>query len=171
VDTEGVTVSLAGVTLSLPSGPGAILVVSALRRFVVDALRHFIGDEDRIAEIAIVAHELFENAAKYANRGTAELTFELVSEPGGQGRIRVQTRNHATADEQQLLEGVVGRIAAAVDPVALYDEFIRDSLAREGSGLGLARIQAESTMKLTWKIEGETVVLSAEGLYPLTEVR
>ncbi len=168
---EGTTVSLAGVTLSLPSGPGAVLVVSALRRFVVDALRHFIGDEDRIAEIAIVAHELFENAAKYANSGAAELTFELLEELGGQGRIRVRTRNRATLEEQRLLDEVLGRIAAAGDPVALYDEFIRDSLAREGSGLGLARIQAESTMKLTWKIEGETVILSAEGLYPLTEVR
>ena len=55
-------------------------------------------------------------------------------------------------------------LAAAGDPIAHYDELIRDSAGRRDvSGLGLARIPAESEMQLRYTTDQDWLILTAEG--------
>ena len=51
---------------------------------------------------------------------------------------------------------------AARDPIAHYDEVIRDSLLRGGSSLGLARVRAESGVLLSYQIQKDVVVVFGE---------
>ena len=54
-------------------------------------------------------------------------------------------------------------LAAAQDKVAHYDAMIRESAGRrDGSGLGLARILAESEMDLRYSIDRSTLTITAE---------
>ncbi|HEY5377269.1 MAG TPA: hypothetical protein VIK01_26500, partial [Polyangiaceae bacterium] len=65
------------------------------------------------------------------------------------------------ADVQRRLDAV----HAANDAVAHYDDLIRTAAGRrDGSGLGLARIPAESELKLDYAIERDCLILTAEGM-------
>jgi hypothetical protein len=51
------------------------------------------------------------------------------------------------------------------DPDALYDEWLARSLAAEGvSGLGLARIRAESGLRFEYTIEGDELTIVVKAL-------
>ena len=55
----------------------------------------------------------------------------------------------------------------AEDPEALYNQLVRRAAKRRdgGSGLGLGRIRAEADLALSYAIEGDTVVVTAEGRF------
>jgi hypothetical protein len=58
-------------------------------------------------------------------------------------------------------------LMAAKDPAAFYDRLIEESIAHKGvSGLGLARIRAESGFDFDYTIEGDELTLVVSGVVP-----
>jgi hypothetical protein len=151
----------ARVSLTLSFEPLAEQIAS-LRGAVSDLCAPHVADADELSRLLLAAHELLENIVKYSSGGTAEFHFAL--EDGERGlcaRLRTKNRAHPErlADTQRRLDA----LAAAKDKVAHYDEMIRESAARrDGSGLGLARILAESEMDLRYSIEQGALIIIAE---------
>lgn len=161
--------SLATLCLSLEL-PVALRVVSATRRYVVEGLSSIGADEGDSSRIAIALHELFENAVKYGQSGTVELSLRVERDSAGVGLVAIRTTNRASASDCDEVIRILGEIAGAADGMALYDTFIRRSVGRQGSGLGLARIRAESDMTLGYELSGDRVTVVADGCCALRKV-
>jgi hypothetical protein len=102
----------------------------------------------------MATQELLENLAKYSNPGRASLAFELALRAGSPV-ARLVTSNPASPARLEQAAALLGRIIGAADPIALYDELLRESAEREGSRLGLIRIRAEAGFELGYAISGE----------------
>jgi hypothetical protein len=91
----------------------------------------------------------------------AEFHFALEGH-GGELRARLRTKNRAEPERLSDTKRRLDALAATPDPVAHYDQVIRESAGRDGSGLGLARILAESEMALRYEIEQGVLIITAE---------
>ncbi len=139
-----------------PSG----LLISVMRRFVSDFYAETIGDPDLISRLAMVTHELLENAAKYSLDGEARLRIEWTRERGGSMTILV--RNRASTDQVRTVRETIDRMRTGKRDT-LYATFIEESVTRPlGSMLGLPRIWAEGEMDLSCDVEGDTMTIRAE---------
>jgi len=118
-------------------------------------------DRDEAHSIAMTGHELLENVVKYSTVGTSSFELQIV-ERGGEGHVCLLTRNHTTKEHGNNARQLVQRIAAASDPLALYEELVAGSPLRKGSGLGLARLRAEGDMHVACTEEADVVSLVAE---------
>ena len=128
-------------------------------------------DDDAATRLRLTAHELLENIAKYSAPEACELRFELERSPGGQLRASVQTRNVPIAANREDLESRLAALTAAHDPLEHYDSIIADSAGKPaGSGLGLARIHAETEYRLQHSFEGRCLVVAAAGEVWLKQV-
>ena len=138
--------------------------INGLRGVLSELCAPYLDDPDELSRLLLAAHELLENIVKYSTGSFAEFHFLL--EPDEHClRARLRTKNRAhpdrLADAQQRLDA----LAAASDKVAHYDELIRASAKhREGSGLGLARIPAETEMQLCYSTEQDWLILTAESI-------
>src|SRR5262245_38662458 len=75
----------------------AIPLVSVTRRFVEAALEKFVTDPDLVARVAMTAHELLENAAKYAQQSKAELSVVMnQNQETGRRSLTLQLSNVAS---------------------------------------------------------------------------
>jgi hypothetical protein len=137
-------------------------LISVVRGFVVDFYARVIDDPDTAHRLALVTHELLENAAKYSTNGEAALFVEL--DPHNDA-VTVRTANRATASRIAVLVKTFAEITAARDAQALYLEAMRRSAEKvSGSGgLGLARIWAEGDMELRLVQDGDRVEIHARG--------
>jgi hypothetical protein len=139
-------------------------IVSPTRRLIEAKLAPALGDDDAVFRVAMAAHELLENAAKYASDGKARLVLE-VSPQGPDAAVRVAVTNNASEENIRNLRMCYAEMNAAADPMAHYFALMRRN-AREGalSRLGLARIRAEGEMDIAVDIAGATVKVLASGL-------
>jgi hypothetical protein len=137
-------------------------LISIVRGFVVQFYTKVVDDEDTAHRLALVTHELLENAAKYSADGEAAIFVEL--DPTAD-TVTVRTANRATPEQLAAVEGIFADIAAAPDANTLYMEAMRRSLQRaSGSGgLGLARIWAEGDMQLRLVRQGDRIEIHARG--------
>jgi two-component sensor histidine kinase len=142
-------------------------VVSPTRRLLEIKLATALDDDDAIYRVAMTAHELLENAAKYATDGHARLRVEVgAASPtaGSQGEIgiRVTLTNNAAPDHIDELRAAVREMELEQDPMAHYFALMRRN-AKIGSvsRLGLARVRAEGDMQLTVSIDGPSVTIVA----------
>ncbi len=148
------------ISLSLSFRPLA-QQIGSLRGALSDLYAPYLAP-DQLSRVLLAAHELLENIVKYSTGDFAELHAAL--EPQGSTyRVRLRTKNRThesrLADARQRLDA----LNAAPDPVLHYDELIRASAGRRDvSGLGLARIPAESDMRLLYAIEHDWLTLTAE---------
>ncbi|HEY2407918.1 MAG TPA: ATP-binding protein [Polyangiaceae bacterium] len=148
-------------TLRFDSGPPERLA-STVREFVGDLYGKVLLDEDATSRVALAAHELLENLAKYSSAGETSIDIEL-AERAGQSFIRIRTRNSSTPERIATLREVLDEIHDAADPTALYYDFLTRSAKRQdASGLGLARIRAEAEMELKYHVVGDQVTIEAE---------
>jgi len=155
--------------MSVPSACAAIRfdyrprvrLIASTRAMVTDLCEQVLDDADATARVAMAAHELMENVAKYASGGEGSMEVEL-SERDGQSHVQVSTKNRASAEQREILRHVIGELRSAVDPVAYYDAVIAKSARSKGSGLGLARIRAEGNMDVELSIDGDEVTISAQ---------
>lgn len=141
-------------------------LVSVARRFIEEVVERMLDDSDVASRVAMTAHELLENAAKYSSNGRAVL--RLRAEGVGEARrVVVSLTNQTTATHRERLVRGFAEISAAGDPYDLYFELMRRDLAhKEASGLGLARIWAEGEMQLALETRDETVVILAAAPAP-----
>jgi two-component sensor histidine kinase len=93
------TVTALDLDLPLTVSPS---MVSPTRRIIEAKLGPVLEDEDAIFRVAMTAHELLENAAKYASDGKARL--ELSVTPRDEGAIvRVVVTNNSTREQSPSL--------------------------------------------------------------------
>ena len=154
--------------MSVPSACAAIRfdyrprvrLIASTRALVTDLCEQLLDDADATSRVAMTAHELMENVAKYSSGGEGSVEVEL-SERNGQSYVQVSTKNRASAEQRETLQNVIGELRRALDPIAYYDAVIAKSARSKGSGLGLARIRAEGKMDVDLSIDGDEVTISA----------
>jgi two-component sensor histidine kinase len=139
-------------------------MVSPTRRILEAKLGPVLDDEDAIFRVAMTAHELLENAAKYASDGQARLQVR-VTPRGDDAIVRVTVTNASTAEHIAELGRCYAEMNAAADAMAHYFTLMREN-AKAGvvSRLGLARVRAEGEMEIEVDIQGSTVKIVASGV-------
>jgi hypothetical protein len=147
--------------LPLTVTPG---VVSPTRRIIEAKLGPVLDDEDAIFRVAMTAHELLENAAKYASDGHARLQVH-VTPRGEDAIVRVSVTNNSTPEHISQLGSCYAEMNAATDAMAHYFTLMRRN-AKSGasSRLGLARVRAEGEMEIEVDIQGQVVKVMASGV-------
>jgi hypothetical protein len=139
-------------------------MVSPTRRIIEAKLGPVLDDEDAIFRVAMTAHELLENAAKYASDGKARL--EVSVQPRGEDAIvRVVVTNNAAREHIDQLGTCYAEMSSNQDAMAHYFSLVRiNAKAGAVSRLGLARVRAEGEMDIEIDIQGETVKVVASGI-------
>jgi hypothetical protein len=133
---------------------------------VSDFCRVTLRDADISVRFQIAAHELAENVAKYSIGPDVSVDVELLDRDGKQA-LRLRTRNRTSPERLVEVEKRLVALMAAKDPAAFYDQLIEDSIAHKGaSGLGLARIRAESGFDFDYSIQGDELTLVVSGTLP-----
>ena len=139
-------------------------MVTPLCHSLCELCRPVFADEDAASRLRLAAHELLENIVKYSSQGACEFRFEVQRSGATALRASVETRNVPLGEHRADAEERLAALCAASDPHEHYDSIIADSARRPaGSGLGLARIHAETEYRLQHRFEGRTLIISAEG--------
>lgn len=139
-------------------------MVTPLCQSLLELCRPLLGDEDAAARLRLTAHELMENIVKYSATSGCELRFELQRSPSGSLFAQVQTTNVPRPENRADADERLAALSAARDPLEHYDSIIADSARQPaGSGLGLARIHAETEYRLSHRFEGDALIIVAGG--------
>ena len=139
-------------------------MVTPLCQSLSELCRPLLADDDAAARLRLTAHELLENIVKYSAQGGCEFRFQLFRSPTGALRALVQTSNVPAAAHRPDAEQRLAALTAAQDPLEHYDSIIADSARQPaGSGLGLARIHAETEYRLSHRFEADALVIAARG--------
>jgi hypothetical protein len=139
-------------------------MVTPLCESLLEMCRPAFADEDAAARLRLTAHELLENITKYSAQEACDLRFELYRDDTGALFASVQTRNVPRRENRRDADERLAALCAAHDPHAHYDSVIADSAQKPaGSGLGLARIHAETEYRLSHHFEGDALVIVASG--------
>ena len=140
--------------------------VASISRLVNDFCRITLRDTEISVRFQIAAHELAENIAKYSTGPDVSVDIELLDKEGKHA-LRLRTRNRTSPERLVEVEKRVTALMAAQDPAAFYDRLIEESIAHKGvSGLGLARIRAESGFDFDYSIQGDELTLVVSGPVP-----
>jgi len=144
-------------------------VLAPVRRFVSDIVERLINKPEVASRVEVAVHELAENSLKYASANGARIEIEVYDVPG-QMRVLVRTTNRATPEFLKTVCGLIDEMNAAQDPVAYYLKTIdRSAAIAIGSGLGLARVFAESGMRLSYdRPSDDEIAVTAEFRVPAT---
>jgi hypothetical protein len=139
-------------------------MVTPLCQSLLELCRPIFQDEDAATRLRLTAHELLENIVKYSAETPCELRFELRKHSAGALTAMVQTRNVPRTQNRQDAAERLAALTAASDPLEHYDSIIADSARQPaGSGLGLARIHAETEYRLSHRFEGDALLIMASG--------
>jgi hypothetical protein len=131
---------------------------------LLELCRPVFEDEDAAARLRLTAHELLENIVKYSADSACELRFELRQTAAGPLEAHIQTRNVPRLENRQDAQTRLAALTAAADPREHYDSIIADSARQPaGSGLGLARIHAETEYRLSHRFEDDALFIVASG--------
>jgi len=141
-------------------------VVSKVRRFIEEYVAESaerMGTAPCLADrVAMTAHELLENVAKYAEDHHGVLRLATRSEGDGRCRLTVSITNTTSSAHIERLGAIFRELTEAPDPMAHYLTLLRrKTVGQDESGLGLARIRAECGMLLSLSVEQQQVRVSA----------
>lgn len=160
---SGAAIPLVSLEVSFGAAPPQGMV-TPLCQSLLELCRPVFQDEDAAARLRLTAHELVENIVKYSSDAACELRFELRRTGNGALEARVQTRNDPRPENRPDAEARLAALTAAEDPLEHYDSIIADSARQPaGSGLGLARIHAETEYRLSHRFEGDSLFIVASG--------
>jgi len=135
-------------------------LVSPLRRFVEEVVEKFGCEPDLSARIAMAAHELLENVAKYGEERAG--TVGLGRRRDGDGwRVVIAVSNQASPGRIARLKTAFHEMDAAKNPTLHYFSLMQREVPAGESGLGLARIRAEAEMGLEVEIVRDKVTIAA----------
>ena len=133
-------------------------MVSVIRRFVEEVYEQVFDDIDTVSRITLAAHELLENAVKYSADGPARIRVSL-ARGEETDRVAISVSNRADPRNLAALRALFNEMQQVSDPLVHYQTLLRRNYRRkDGSGLGLARVQAEGEMALTLEIDGDDQV-------------
>jgi hypothetical protein len=137
-------------------------LISSTRRYVTDFLHAALKDEEATSRVALAVHELLENTLRYSSDGEAKLDVSLDKDnESGHPRVEVRASNRTSAAQIRDVASRIDALSTAADPMDLYVKMMIEGAHREGSGLGLARIVAESGMDLAYEVEGDRLTICA----------
>jgi hypothetical protein len=139
-------------------------LASPMRRFLGETLTGALPAETADV-VAMAAHELVENAAKYCTDRKATLRVQVEERELGPF-IAVVIRNPTTPARIAGLKAAFSEMAAAADPMEYYLEVMQRDLGPGQSGLGLARLRAEGDLEMDLRVLDDVVEISA-GKYAL----
>lgn len=144
----------------------SVALVSIVRRFVSDFYDELLGDADASHKLAMATHEMLENAVHYSSDGRSELVVSL-HRKAREYIVTIETKNRATGERLVKVRHALDEVVNAEDPTALYNQLMRRAAKRTdgGSGLGLGRIRAEGDLALSYSIDGDLLVVKAEGRF------
>jgi hypothetical protein len=139
-------------------------MVTPLCQSLSELCRPLLGDDDAAARLRLCAHELLENVVKYSGAGACSFLFELRRDAAGLLQALIRTSNVPEPARRSDAEERLAALSAARDPLEHYDSIIANSAQEPaGSGLGLARIHAETEYRLGYCFEGENLLITATG--------
>lgn len=142
-------------------------IVSITRRFVEQAMEKLVDDADAVFRVAMAAHELLENAAKYAENRQACLALRLEASSSGGRQAVLTMMNQTSLAHIERLRQNFAEMNTRDDPYDYYFELMRRNPSDISvSGLGLARIRAEGEMKLAFDTVGTQVFIRATAEIP-----
>lgn len=146
--------------------------VSAVRRFVEEVAERLGADADLSARMAMTAHELLENVAKYGEERRGTLRLES-TQGRGPRRLVMTVANQTSPVHVDRLKQAFREMNAGSDPFVYYYTLMRGDVAEGESGLGLARIRAEGEMVLSLSITRNQVniLATSEPFVPAEEIR
>lgn len=134
-------------------------VVDEIRRFVQTFCASACPGAAREEQLALAAHELFQNAI--ANAASPDVELRLEVDRAGD-RVCVSVSNLACAEQIELLLDRMDQLAAHANPLDGYVAAMREDPGSRG-GLGLARIRFEAALDLAVEVEGDRVTVRAAG--------
>lgn len=138
-----------------------VALVSVVREFVTVFYRRVLMDADVTDRLALTTHELLENAVKYAVSGETAVRIE-VDQQTTPWEVSIRTWNRTSPEHRATVEESFRQSKLAPDAFSFYQQVIAKAAKRtEGSGLGLARIQAEADMSLAYELEDEQICIIA----------
>jgi hypothetical protein len=140
-------------------------IVSVVRRFVLSLYERILMDGEVSSQLALATHELLENAVKYNIDDETMLRVSVVpqSESLSDMTVTIRTRNRATPENLRSAQRIITRVKEAEDPFTFYQELMMASVMMpDGSGLGLARIRAETELKIDFNIDGDCIEIVAQ---------
>jgi len=137
--------------------------VSIVREFLEQYFQPVLNDPDLLYRMAVAAHELLENAAKYSAGGCSRLLIGVSDgHPDCSSTLSVSVTNVARPEHVGELKQKIEQILTSKDASEAYQfQMVCAALRGEGSGLGLARIRAEAEMALAMTFEGDRVCVQA----------
>jgi hypothetical protein len=127
-------------------------LMPSVRSLVVDVCREYIESNEIISQLVTATQELLENLVKYSEAGLAGLQFELLMQ-NGQPTARIVTTNRASAAHLAEATRMLDRIVSAAEPHELFQSLVASSGERNGSGLGLVRLRADTGLVLSYSVQ------------------
>ena len=89
------------------------------------------------------------------------VTMTPQTESTSEVAVTIRTRNRATPENLRIAERLITQVREAEDPFMFYQQLITASAEASGSGLGLARIRAETAMTIDFSIDGDQIEIVA----------
>ena len=131
--------------------------ISSTRIFVQSFCGHNFGDDAFSDRVAMVAHELMENAVKYSARPDGHVTCTVEVE-GPQVRINVE--NPASPEDIATLRDEMAFVSQG-DPLEVYVLKMQRSAMTDKSQIGLARCRYEGKAELSFTVDRGIITVEA----------
>ena len=93
--------------------------------------------------------------------GAATVSIQIARTAPRQS-VSIRTTNLASEQDVARLREIARELAECPDPIQFYQKVLRRTLGTSGSGLGLARIRAESDMTIDVQVDQDRVTICAE---------
>lgn len=152
-------IASAGVYLAFEPSPAFIQRVV---QWLTDFCHMTLVDLEAVARMQLAVNELVENVVKYGLHPDVRVEVQLVRR--GEGMfLRLSTVNRAPEAELSRAVDLLTRLQEAEDPIAFYDQLIRETAPQEGvSGLGLVRIKAEGDLDVSFDLKRDELTIVVE---------
>lgn len=106
-------------------------LVSVLRRFILSLYERILDDPETSSQLALVTHELLENAVKYNVDDTTLLRVNLTPKGSDSSdcTVTIRTRNRASPENIRSAQRIIACVREAEDPFLFYQQLIQASTA------------------------------------------